>query len=238
MVNILVAEDSAVDRALIGGLLAKETAWEVEFACDGVEALERLQGSKPHGVDVVVTDLQMPNLDGLGLVTEVRKHFPELPVILITSHGSEEIAVQALRAGATSYSPKSLLRADLVRTIKDRLASAISRLNPNLPTAAVEEVAQLATKLPEPSIAQNNRTFHRFLMGGVPIDFANAQGEADNDQARLIRTFVSATPTLHALHPLAAFLHLLLTILWIRLLPLGIWCQEESKAEDCHRHNF
>ena len=124
MVNILVAEDSAVDRALIGGLLAKETAWEVEFACDGVEALERLQGSKPHGVDVVVTDLQMPNLDGLGLVTEVRKHFPELPVILITSHGSEEIAVQALRAGATNYSPKSLLRADLVRTINQVIEMA------------------------------------------------------------------------------------------------------------------
>lgn len=117
MINILVAEDSAVDRALIGGLLAKETAWEVEFACDGREALERLQQSDAPAFDVVVTDLQMPRLDGLGLVTEIRQKFPQLPVILITSQGSEEIAIGALRAGATSYSPKSLLRSDLARTI-------------------------------------------------------------------------------------------------------------------------
>ena len=67
-----------------------------------------------------------------------------------------------------------------------RLTSAITRLNPNLPPAAVEEVVQLATKLSEPSVTQNNRAFHRLLMGGVPIDFANAEGEADSDQARLI----------------------------------------------------
>jgi type I restriction enzyme R subunit len=70
--------------------------------------------------------------------------------------------------------------------LKDRLTSAIARLNPTLPLAAIEEVIQLSTKLPDPSVAQNNRAFHRLLIGGVPIDFLNAEGEADNDQARLI----------------------------------------------------
>jgi len=70
--------------------------------------------------------------------------------------------------------------------LKNRLYSAVSRLNPNLPPAAVEEVIQLATKPGEPSLAQNNRAFHLLLMGGVPIDFANADGEPDSDDARLI----------------------------------------------------
>ena len=70
--------------------------------------------------------------------------------------------------------------------LKNRLASAISRLNPKLPPAAVEEVIQLASKPGEPSLAQNNRAFHRLLLGGVPIDFANAEGEPDSDVARLI----------------------------------------------------
>ncbi|MEL7498714.1 MAG: response regulator [Planctomycetota bacterium] len=126
MVTILVVEDSSVDRMLIGGLLAKEGVtgggdWEIEFAVDGQEALERLDSKDSPEIDLVVTDLQMPRINGLELVKEIRRTRPELPVILITSQGSEEIAVEALRAGATSYSPKSLLRADLVRTIRQVL---------------------------------------------------------------------------------------------------------------------
>ena len=129
MVTILVVEDSSVDRMLIGGLLAKEGVtndgdWEIEFACDGQEALTRLNAANRSGIDLIVTDLQMPNLDGLGLVKEIRRTQPQLPVILITSQGSEEIAIEALRAGATSYSPKSMLRTDLVRTIRQILVMA------------------------------------------------------------------------------------------------------------------
>jgi len=70
--------------------------------------------------------------------------------------------------------------------LKDRLASAIKRFNPTLPPAAVEEVIQLASKPGEPSLARNNRAFHRLLLGGVPIDFADSDGEPDSDDARLI----------------------------------------------------
>ena len=129
MITILVVEDSSVDRMLIGGLLAKEGVtkegdWEVEFACDGQEALDRLTQPDQPPVDVVVTDLQMPHVDGLELVKRVRKSHPHLPVILITSHGSEQIAIEALRSGATSYSPKSMLRSDLVRTIRQVIEMA------------------------------------------------------------------------------------------------------------------
>ena len=71
--------------------------------------------------DLIVTDLQMPRMDGLELVRNVRKSFPQVPVVLITSYGSEQIAIDALRAGATSYAPKSMLQAALVRTIKQVL---------------------------------------------------------------------------------------------------------------------
>lgn len=116
MAKILVVEDSAVDRMLIGGLLGKEIDWEIEFACDGQEGLDQID---PENLpDVIVTDLQMPKIDGLELVRRVRKTCPDVPVVLITSQGSEQIAMQALRAGATSYTPKSMLRNDLIRTIK------------------------------------------------------------------------------------------------------------------------
>src|SRR5262249_53083934 len=72
--------------------------------------------------DVVLTDMQMPEMDGLELVAEVRQQFPPIPVILMTAHGSEDIAIQALRQGAASYVPKRILAQELVATIEAVLA--------------------------------------------------------------------------------------------------------------------
>jgi len=119
MIRILVVEDSSVDRMLIGGLLGKESQWDIEFAVDGQDAIDRINGTncEAFSPDVILTDLQMPNLNGLELVKRVRQSLPTIPVVLVTSHGSEKIAVDALRAGATSFTPKQLMKSDLVRTI-------------------------------------------------------------------------------------------------------------------------
>lgn len=135
MARILVVEDSAVDRHLIGALMTKQTNWEIGFATNGIEALQCLQTSSLDASmvsaggaawdtqpDVIVTDLRMPEMDGLQLVREVRLNYPQIPVVLITSHGSEQIAIDALRSGATSYSPKNSLRSDLVRSVSQVLS--------------------------------------------------------------------------------------------------------------------
>jgi hypothetical protein len=71
----------------------------------------------------VLTDLQMPELNGLELVRMVRSEYPLIPVVLMTSKGSEEIAVEALQQGAASYVPKRLLADELVETV-ERVLSA------------------------------------------------------------------------------------------------------------------
>ena len=76
---------------------------KVLYAENGREALTRLQEQAP---DLVLTDLHMPEMDGLELVVEVRKSCPLVPIILMTAFGSEEIAIQALQKGAASYVPK------------------------------------------------------------------------------------------------------------------------------------
>lgn len=113
METVLVVDDSVVDRKLAGGLLAKLARLRVEYASDGQEALQRIEELTP---DLVVSDLVMPGCNGLELVEEVRSRYPNLPVILMTNKGSEEIAVKALQAGAASYVPKSMLATLLVDT--------------------------------------------------------------------------------------------------------------------------
>lgn len=118
MSRILVVEDTPVDQQMIIGLLKKHDGWEIELASNGVEALETIPDLRPH---IIVTDLRMPEMDGLQLVQEVRQRFPEIPIVLVTSFGSEQIAIEALRAGATSYSPKQSLATDLVATVENVL---------------------------------------------------------------------------------------------------------------------
>lgn len=116
---VLIVDDSEVDRRLVGGLLPQGLEWLVEFADNGVNALDKMRLSLP---DVVITDLMMPEMDGMELVSTIRVEYPSVPVILITAHGSESLAVEALEQGATSYVPKPLLAEKLVETVEQVLA--------------------------------------------------------------------------------------------------------------------
>lgn len=119
MTTILVVDDSAVDRRLVGGLLRKSSDLDVEYAVHGADALSRIDHRPP---DLVLTDLIMPEMDGLELVEAIRGQHPLVPVILMTSKGSEEVAVQALQLGASSYVPKRALAQQLLGTIQKVLS--------------------------------------------------------------------------------------------------------------------
>ena len=121
MATVLVVDDSPVDRRLVGGILAKAPNIDVRYAADGEDALGQIRGELPN---LVVTDLIMPNMDGLELVAAVVAEYPLVPIVLITGKGSEEVAVKALKAGASSYVPKSALSSLLVDTVENVLAMA------------------------------------------------------------------------------------------------------------------
>ena len=149
MINILVVDDSPVDRRLVGELLSKTRGVQVQYAVDGAETVDsksvgELAAGVPtvqieyavdgrdalsklarHRPDLIVTDLMMPEINGLQLVAAVRESYQQIPVILMTSQGSEEIAVQALQQGAASYVPKRLLMRYLWDTIEKVLRVAV-----------------------------------------------------------------------------------------------------------------
>jgi CheY-like chemotaxis protein len=111
---ILVVDDSPLDRRLVCALLERNGGFNTQTAANGRDALELLDRQVPA---VVLTDLQMPEMDGLQLVEAISRRFPEVPVVLMTGHGSEDIAFQALRLGAASYVPKENLDQDLGSTL-------------------------------------------------------------------------------------------------------------------------
>jgi CheY-like chemotaxis protein len=118
--RVLVAEDSPTQAQQLQFML-EDAGFEVEIAGNGVEALAAIKRKVP---DIVLTDLEMPEMNGLKLVENIRASYPAIPVILMTAFGSEEIAALALQKGAASYVPKRYLNQDIVSTLESVLSVA------------------------------------------------------------------------------------------------------------------
>ena len=132
---ILVVDDSPVDRAVVAGILEEQGGYAVQHAGNGREALECLASLQPAAV---VTDLYMPEMNGMELVRAVRRQHGSVPVILITARGSEQTAMDALACGAADYVPKSRLHSRLIDSLEEVLAMAASRLARHRLAAALE----------------------------------------------------------------------------------------------------
>lgn len=118
--QVLLVDDTPTEQTLIGGWLEKH-GFDVAIADSGKKATAWL---KLNRADLVLTDLRMPDMDGLELTTSVCRRFPRVPVVLMTAYGSEELAALALQTGASSYVPKSHLKELLVPTLHDLLKLA------------------------------------------------------------------------------------------------------------------
>ena len=115
--QILIADDEANLRRVLGAQLSRD-GYEVLLAEDGEEALAILADNH---VDVVISDLRMPKLDGISLLKRLVAEKPDLPVILITAHGTVDTAVEALKLGAFDYVTKPFDRTEF-RMVVDKAA--------------------------------------------------------------------------------------------------------------------
>jgi two-component system response regulator HydG len=100
--RILVVDDELSARSGLAKLLDQE-GYEVETAPDGVQALALVADKAPN---LIVTDLKMPNMDGMELLAKVREQYPDIPTIVTTAFGEVSFAVLAMRAGAEDYLTK------------------------------------------------------------------------------------------------------------------------------------
>ena len=116
----LVVEDSPMMRQLIVFALHRLRELEVVEADDGVDAMRKLAGAK---FDIVVTDINMPIMDGLKLVRKIRtdERHKDVPVIVITTEGSKEDRERAMALGASAYITKPIQAPQVIETVKELL---------------------------------------------------------------------------------------------------------------------
>jgi two-component system response regulator AtoC len=114
MPRVLVIDDDASLRFTLEAVLG-DAGFAVEVAPGGAEGIAAFEA---HGADVVLTDLAMPQVDGMQVLTRIRAQDPSVPVLMLTAHGSERVAVSAMKAGAFDYLPKPFDPDELVLAVK------------------------------------------------------------------------------------------------------------------------
>lgn len=112
--HVLVVDDEEIIRDSLSFVLSKE-GYDVESASNGREALEKILANPP---DVVITDIEMPEMKGMELLDKVSQVSPQTFVIIITAYGSIETAIQALRKGAADYILKPLEFDELILRLR------------------------------------------------------------------------------------------------------------------------
>jgi DNA-binding NarL/FixJ family response regulator len=114
--RILIADDHALVRHGVRVLCRAQRGWRVVGeAANGREAVERANKLKP---DLVILDISMPDLDGLQLIRQIRESLPDVKVLILTMHESDQMVRRVLEAGAHGYVLKSDLAACLVKGVK------------------------------------------------------------------------------------------------------------------------
>ena len=143
--KILVVDDEELVRNLVVTLLSRSGHSSIT-AVDGVDALDRMKGNK---IDAVITDIKMPNMDGVALTVEVLKRYPGLPILVMTAFDEEYSAGAAIAAGAREYIKKPFspdeFFAQLQKMIND--SETIKRLKRE--KALDENVQDLMSELEE-----------------------------------------------------------------------------------------
>ena len=137
-IRVLIIDDHEIVREGLQTLLWEEPDFEVVGAAgDGLSAVTLAETTKP---DVIVMDLVMPGIDGIEATRRIVNHNPEARVLVLTTFADDQRVREAIQAGATGYLLKDVLKADLLRALRDAAVGRPS-LHPEVQQHLMREVA-------------------------------------------------------------------------------------------------
>jgi DNA-binding NarL/FixJ family response regulator len=135
-IKILIAEDQQLVRRAFSMMLAMESDLKVVAqAADGVEAIQLARQWRP---DIVLMDLQMPRVGGIGAMKRILEDLPDVKIIVLTTFDTDELVFEAISAGAHAYLLKDSSEAEILETIR-AVHSGQSRLSPGVAKKVFDE---------------------------------------------------------------------------------------------------
>jgi DNA-binding NtrC family response regulator len=119
MKKILIVDDEESVRFILKQMLEKG-GFAAEAAINGEEALEKL---KSDHFDMLISDINMPKMDGVALLGKSKELFPSLPVIFITAYGKDKIIMEAMKVGLADFIEKPFKMDEVLKVVKDQIKS-------------------------------------------------------------------------------------------------------------------
>ncbi len=143
-IKILVADDHDIVRAGLKSLLERQE--DIEIVGEAADGRELVRMAEKLGPSIVVTDIAMPQLNGIDATAQILRHDPDVKVIILSMYADEEFLVRALTAGVKGYLLKDAVQADLLRAVR-AVATGRSFFSPAIAqTLAEDYVRQLQCK--------------------------------------------------------------------------------------------
>jgi len=150
--KILIVDDEESVLEILADIL-ENSEYKVDCAIDGINAVEKLKKTE---YDLVLTDLLMPRLDGLGVLKEAKSTYDDIIVIIMTGYGTMDAVVRALKLGANDFIIKPFELTTLLNTVeKNLLSQKLSRENKKLQEQILSDRDQLRKKVLELSVLRN-----------------------------------------------------------------------------------
>jgi DNA-binding NarL/FixJ family response regulator len=162
-IRVMIVDDHQIVREGLQILLAEEAEFEVVgTAGDGATALALVETSTP---DVILMDLVMPDLDGIELTRRILRSHPSIRVLILTTFAEDHSVRDAIRAGATGYLLKDVLKPDLLRALRDTAAGRAS-LHPEAQQHLMRQVTESQTPPPHASLTKREADILRLIAEG------------------------------------------------------------------------
>jgi len=138
-IKVLAVDDHPLLREGIAAVLNGER--DIELVAEAVNGREAIEIFRQHRPDVTLMDLQMPDMNGIEAIIAIRSEFPNARFVVLTTYQGDVQAVRALKAGASGYLLKSMLRKDLLDTIRVVHAGR-RRIPPEIATELADHIAE------------------------------------------------------------------------------------------------
>jgi len=163
LIKILIADDHPVVREGLAAMLSREADIDVVGeAADGQEAVDRVGSLRP---DIVLMDLQMPRLNGVDAIRQIRERHPEVQMIVLTTYSDDDSIFQGIAAGARGYLLKDAPRDELFRAVR-AVARGESLLQPAVATKLLDRFSRGKTAPAQDALTERELDVLRLLAKG------------------------------------------------------------------------